>query len=147
MELTVWHWLGAGIVCLIAELFAAGAFFLGMGISAIVVAGMLWVDPSIDWKVQVTVFGVIAIISILIGRRYMKSRPIESDRPLLNERGRQYVGRLFTLEEPIKDGRGRVRVDDSTWKISGPDMEAGRQIKVVDTDGVVLMVEASGQSE
>jgi hypothetical protein len=40
---------------------------------------------------------------------------VESDQPKLNRRGEQYVGRTFTLEEPIVNGHGKIRVDDSTW--------------------------------
>ena len=51
------------------------------------------------------------------------------------------MGRTFTLDEPIVNGLGKVRVDDSTWKISGEDCAAGSKVRVVDVDGVVFRVE------
>ena len=38
----------------------------------------------------------------------MGGRDDDSDQPLLNRRGEQLIGRMATLTEPIKDGRGRI---------------------------------------
>ena len=70
--------------------------------------------------------------------------PTETDLPTLNRRGEQYVGRHFTLEEAIVNGQGKIRVDDSTWKIEGPeDLPAGSQVQVIAVAGTVLKVEAA----
>lgn len=34
-------------------------------------------------------------------------------------------------------------VDDSTWKVKGPDLPAGTHIKVADVEGTVFMVESA----
>ena len=62
---------------------------------------------------------------------------------MLNRRAEQCVGRLYTLEEPIVNGRGRVKVDGVFWKIEGDDLEAGNRVKVVGADGVILKVEGA----
>ena len=72
---------------------------------------------------------------------WLKRHPTETDQPRLNRRGEQYLGRVFTLEHPVVNGLGKIRVDDSTWKISGPDCSEGTQVRVVGVDGVVLRVE------
>jgi membrane protein implicated in regulation of membrane protease activity len=54
------------------------------------------------------------------------------------------VGKLATLAEPIKNGRGRIKLGDTLWRVSGPDLPAGTQVRVVsaaDTD-LELTVEA-----
>jgi len=56
-------------------------------------------------------------------------------------RGEQYVNRTFTLEEPVVNGQGKIKVDDSTWKIEGADCESGTKVRVTGVDGVVLKVE------
>ena len=53
------------------------------------------------------------------------------------------LGREFTLEAPIVNGVGKVDVDDSTWRVRGPNLPAGSQIRVTRIDGVVLVVEAA----
>jgi membrane protein implicated in regulation of membrane protease activity len=61
----------------------------------------------------------------------------------LNRRGNQYIGRIFSLSEPIINGVGKVTVDDSTWKVKGPDLPAGTHIKVLGVEGVVFEVESA----
>jgi len=79
---------------------------------------------------------------VLVGRAWLRRRPIETDHPTLNRRGEQYVGRRFTLDEPIVNGVGKLRVDDTTWKIMGDDLPAGSQVTVTGVDGTVLVVSA-----
>jgi len=69
--------------------------------------------------------------------------PSPPTKPTLNRRGAQYIGRTFTLDEPIANGIGKIRVDDSTWKIEGTDCPAGSKVKVVGIDNTVLKVEAA----
>ena len=81
------------------------------------------------------------MISVVAWRAYQRGHPTISDQPTLNRRGHHYLGRTFTLDEPIVEGRGKIRVDDSTWRIEGEDMAVGTRIKVVAVDGVILKVE------
>jgi membrane protein implicated in regulation of membrane protease activity len=63
----------------------------------------------------------------------------------LNQRGQQYTGRIFTLDQPIVNGVGKVEVDDSSWRVKGPDLPAGTHVQVVGVDGVVFVVESAEQ--
>ena len=54
------------------------------------------------------------------------------------------MGRIITLKEPIQDGHGKVKIDDSTWKIEGPDCAIGTKIKIVSVNNVVFKVEIVG---
>jgi len=76
-------------------------------------------------------------------KSYRKKNPLVTDEPALNRRGEQYIGRSFTLTEPIVNGEGKIKVDDSIWKISGADMEAGASVCVIALEGSILKVEAS----
>ena len=53
------------------------------------------------------------------------------------------VGREFTLEKPIVDGTGTVRIDDTIWRVAGPDAPAGSRVRVVQADGASLTVAAA----
>jgi membrane protein implicated in regulation of membrane protease activity len=72
---------------------------------------------------------------------YQRRHPTLTDHPALNRRAQQYVGRRFTLDEPIVNGYGKLRVGDSVWSVSGSDLPAGTQVTVTGTSGVVLLVE------
>jgi len=139
--ITFWHWWILGIVLIVLEAFAPGAFFLWMGISAGVVGTILAIAPDLGWEYQVMLFAIFSVVSIALWKRYQTNNPTESDHPTLNRRGEQYVGRNFTLAEPIVNGMGKIKVDDSIWKISGDDCDAGTKIKVTGIDGTVFRVE------
>ena len=85
------------------------------------------------------------MISIVVWRSYFRKHPVTTDQPALNRRGEQYVGRTFTLEEPIVNGNGKIKVDDTTWKIIGADCLSGSKVKVVGVDGVILKVELNNE--
>ncbi len=72
---------------------------------------------------------------------WLRRNPIRSDQPLLGLRGNELVGKVFIVESPIVNGRGRVRVGESNWKVEGPDCEAGASVRVVGADAAILKVE------
>ncbi|MEE8203833.1 MAG: NfeD family protein [Alphaproteobacteria bacterium] len=136
-----WHWWVLGIVLVILEALAPGAIFLWLGVAAGVVGVVLLALPEIGWQAQVLVFAVVSVVAIVGWRVYQRRYPTRTDQPALNRRGEQYVGRLLTLDEPIVNHQGKIKVDDSTWKVEGDDMPAGTRIRVASVDGVVLRVE------
>ena len=143
-QLTYWHWFILAAVLIILEVFAPGAFMLWIGIAAGVVGTVLYFVPTLTWEYQFILFSVASVGSILAWRGYRSTHPVTTDEPTLNRRGAQYVGRVFTLDAPIVNGIGKIRVDDSTWKIEGADCPAGTKIKVVGIENTVLRVEQAG---
>jgi len=142
-QLTYWHWFILAALLIILEVFAPGAFMLWIGIAAGVVGATLYFVPSMTWEYQLMLFSIAAVGSIIAWRGYRGTHPITTDEPTLNRRGAQYIGRTFTLEAPITNGIGKIRVDDSTWKIEGVDCPAGSKVKVIGIDNTVLKVEAA----
>jgi len=138
-----WHWWILAGILLIFELTAPAFFFLWLGFAAAAVGMILLVFPDISLETQLVLFGIAAVVAILVWRKFRESRPQTTDQPNLNRRGHQYIGREFTLVEPIVNGVGKVTVDDSTWRVKGPDLAVGTSIRVVDIDGVVFKVEAA----
>lgn len=136
-----WSWWILAIALLVLEAFVPGTFFMWMGIAAVVVGFILWLVPSMGWEYQIIAFAVISVASISSYRQYFRKHPVETDQPALNRRGEQYIGRTFTLGEAIVNGQGKIRVDDTTWKILGEDCDVGSRVKVVGVDGVQLKVE------
>lgn len=136
-----WHWFVLGFGLIILEMLVPGAVFLWMGVSAGLVGVILWLAPGLQIETQVFWFAALSIVAVVVWRKYHTANPTETEQPLLNRRGEQYVGRVFTLREPIVNGQGKVSVDDSTWKIHGDDSDAGDSVRVTGVDGVVLVVE------
>lgn len=135
-----WYWLVLGLILVTIEPFAPGTFFLWMGISAGIVGLLVWILPAIAFDAQVLAFAVLSIGTILVSRRYLARHPIVSEQPLLNRRAEQYVGRVFTLQEPIVNRRGRLQVDDTLWRVKGEDCPAGTAVEVIGVDATLLLV-------
>jgi membrane protein implicated in regulation of membrane protease activity len=143
-EIQFWHWFIAAVILITLEMVVLPAvFFLWMGISAGVVGLLLMLIPGLSFMAQIIVFTVIAVVSLVLHKSYLKKNPPTTDEPTLNRRGEQYVGRTFTLDEAIINGVGKIKVDDSTWKVMGEDMSEGSKVKVVGVDGTVFKVEAA----
>ena len=136
-----WHWLILGGVLLLVEVAASGFFFIWMAIAAAITGLVLLVFPDLGWQYQLILFSGLSVTSIAAFRRYQRNNPAPTDQPALNRRGEQYIGRSFTLQQPITNNVGSIRVDDSTWRISGKDLPAGASVRVTGADGVILQVE------
>jgi membrane protein implicated in regulation of membrane protease activity len=141
--LQFWHWWVLAAVLAGIEALAPGMFFIWFGLAAGLVGLAALLVPGLDWRWQGLLFAVFAALTVTIGRRYLQPHPSQTEDPGLNRRAERYLGRLFTLETPIVNGRGSIKVDDSVWRAAGPDMAAGRRVKVVGVDGAILKVEAA----
>jgi membrane protein implicated in regulation of membrane protease activity len=135
-----WAWIIAGVVFLALELAVPGAFMMWLGIAALLV-GVISLLVVWSWQWQFVAFAVFALISVPLWRRFARRVEPPSDSPLLNRRAEALVGRIFTLEKPIVDGTGSVRIDDTIWRVHGPDRPAGSRVKVTHADGANLAVE------
>lgn len=141
--LVFWYWFVAGFGLLAVEmLLPTGFVLMWMGISAIVVGVIAWLAPT-PWTVELVLFGVLSIVCFFAYRKLFPQQPVP-EQPALNRRGDSYVGRSFTLSDPVINGVGTLRVDDSQWRITGPDMPAGSQVRVVQAEGATLRVERAG---
>ncbi|MDZ4728400.1 MAG: NfeD family protein [Xanthomonadales bacterium] len=136
-----WHWWILSGVLLILELTSPIFFFLWVSIAAAAVGFLLLIIPGMSLEIQLVSFGIMSVVAVMAWRKYREAHPPESEQPLLNQRGLQYNDRIFTLDHPIVNGAGKVVVDDSTWKVKGPDLPAGMRVRVTGVDGTVFIVE------
>ena len=136
-----WHWWAFAAILVVLEMFDGSGHFIWLGISAAIVGILSWAI-GMNWQAEFFLFAVFSIGSIFAWGAYRKANPQPVDYPMLNKRGANYIDRHFTLEEPIVDGVGKVKVDDTIWKVRVPDLTAGSKIKVTAVDGTSFVVEA-----
>ena len=137
-----WHWWILAGILLIIEVAAPSFFFLWLSIAAGITGLALLAVPELGWEYQILLFSSLSVISLTAFKRYQRANPVTTDQPTLNRRGEQYIGRNFTLTEPITNNSGVIHVDDSTWRIKGANLPAGTTVRVVGADSVILEVEA-----
>jgi len=137
-----WNWFIAAAALFLIEIMAPGSFMMWLGLAALLVGG---ISLAVDWgwQLQVIAFAVFAIAAIPAWRRLSRRVEAPVDRPFLNRRAEGYVGRTFTLDKPIVDGFGTIRIDDTVWRVSGPDCPAGSRVKIARAEGAELRVEAA----
>lgn len=135
-----WNWLILAVILFALETVVPGVHFLWFGVAAALVA-LIALSTDIAWQWQLITFALVAVATVFLVRRYARPDATRSDLPDLNVRGAQYIGRTVTVEEPIRSGRGKVRVGDTVWQAEGPDAAAGARVKVKSVNGTVLVVE------
>src|SRR4051812_26528738 len=141
--LGTWNWLIFGFILMALELLAPGVFMFWQGLAALLV-GLLSFAINPSWQTQLLMFAVFAAAAVPLWRRLARSSSsVSKSNPVLNKRTDALIGRVFTLEKPIIDGSGTVRIDDTIWRVAGPDTPAGSRVKIVQADGASLTVAAA----
>lgn len=140
-EVLFWHWWILAGILMVLEIVAPGVFLLWLGIAAAITGLIAYAVPAMDWQWEALIFALLSIVIVWGWRSYQRRHPTETDLPMLNRRGEQYVGRRLSLDQPIVNGRGQVKVDDSTWRVEGADLPAGTAIVVTGVKGTILVVE------
>lgn len=146
-SISFWYWLAFGIFLMFVEVLVPGVFFLWLGVAAVITGLAVAAIPSMSWEIQLVVFALLSVASIVLGRRFVYARQSVTDHPMLNRRGETFVGQQYTLSEPTTDGHGRLHIGDTTWAVrvapSGRDLAAGVRVRVIGMEGATLLIEAA----
>lgn len=138
-SLGFWNWWILAGVLLLVELLTGTFFFLWLGAAALAV-GIIMLFADWSWQVQAAVFAAIALVLLAVSRIFVR-RGKDQSQPFLNRRAERHVGKVFTLREAIVDGRGRVQIDDTMWRVTGPDLAVNARVRVTGVEGTSLVVE------
>lgn len=143
LTINYWHWWMLAAALLLLEFLALGtfgSFFLWPAIAAAIMGLLMLLIPTLELEYQLIILAIISIISVVVGRAYLGKHPLSSDQPFLNERGSELVGHIYTVTEAIVNGVGRIGVDDSSWRVEGPDCPVGTLVEVIRSGNVRLKV-------
>jgi membrane protein implicated in regulation of membrane protease activity len=135
-----WWWMIAALALAVAEIVAPGFFLIWLAAAALL-TGVVTSLLGLAFAGQLGLFAVAAIASIYGARRWLRSHPIVSADPLLNDRLARMIGEIVTVVDPIENGHGRVRVADGAWPAQGPDSPAGAKVRIIGANGTQLIVE------
>jgi len=141
-KIVFWYWWALAAVLMICEMMMPGVVFMFLAIGA-AAAGLqlLLIASDLSLEMQLVVFAVIAVASAVGLRPFLRGLQKRSDDPNLNARGNSLVGKIVVLDQPILGGRGRMKMGDGSWTVTGPDMVAGAKVRVAAVDGTELRVE------
>jgi len=140
VNLGAWNWLILAGLFLVLELLVPGIFLIWFGIAAGIV-GALALVFDVAWQWQLVLFALLSLMAVVIARKSFRADDEQSERPLLNRRAQQHVGKSYLVADAIENGRGKVKIGDTLWRAEGPDAAQGARVKVTGADGATLMVE------
>ena len=140
-EIDYWDWFILVAIFMVLEMLLPGVVFLWLAIGAAIAGVAAFVFADFAWQGQAIIFGIASLASAFAGRAYFMKHPITTEDATLNRRGEHYIGKHYKLVTDIVNGRGRVKVEDSEWSVSGPDCKKGTMVRVLAVDGNTLMVE------
>jgi membrane protein implicated in regulation of membrane protease activity len=143
IELGAWSWMILAAVLFVLEIMAPGIFFMWFGLAA-VATGLIVFRYDVIWQWQLIWFCLLSVAFVVLAWKYLRKHPLESDRPLLNERAVRHIGESHDLVDPIVNGRGSVKIGDSIWRVTGPELPTGARVMVVGADGTLLKVVPTG---
>ncbi|STX28126.1 Inner membrane protein ybbJ [Legionella beliardensis] len=138
-NLLYWHWLALALILIIAETLGAAGFLVALGMAAAATGIITWVF-SIGWQWQLIYFSLLCIVFAIAWWLVLKKRTAK-DPSFMNKPFHSMLDQTVTLVEPIKDGRGVVRINDAPWFVKGPELPAGTKVKIVAIEGTIMIVE------
>ncbi len=140
-DVQFWHWLALGGLLGMLEILVPGFVLIWLGLAAVLVGLLLLIWPDLPFAVQLLACAGFSVLSVLAWFTWSRRHPATSDRPTLNRRAEQLIGRRAPVVDAIVNGRGRIRLGDSTWAVTGPDLPAGHMVHIIGADGPLLQVE------
>ncbi len=138
-------WLALGAFLIIVEIFAPGTFLLWFGIASLITAIVAFILPQ-SMAIQIIAIALLSVFAVLVGRKLYRKLGDTSDssEEKLNERTARYIGHISILDTDITNGRGRVKIGDSSWLCeSKNDLPKGHKVKIIGANGTILIVEAA----
>ena len=137
-----WSWWVLGFVLLGLELLVPGFVFVWFGAAALIVGVLALL---VGWPIQTLalIWAATSVVLLIAGRRWFRRDRAASADPLINDRAGRLIGRVFTLTEPLTENGGRLHIDDSVWRITGPLLPAGTRVVIRAAEGTTLVVAAA----
>ena len=136
-----WYWLVAGVVLVGAEIVVSGVYLLWLGLGALTVGLFTAVWPDAPSWLQWLVLAVAMLGWVVAGVRWQRrSRASQPD--VLNTGLGASVGARAVVSEAFVNGRGRIRLNDSTYSAAADqDLELGATVVVSSVQGAELRVQ------
>ena len=135
-----WAWLAIGLILAAAEMAIPGLFLIWLAGAALITGVLAWLLP-IGLPLQIVIIAILAIVGVFTGRNSLRSNPVGEVHPKMNRRGARLEGETAVVTQAIEGGSGRVRHGDSEWLARGPDTAPGTRVRIIGSDGAVLLVE------
>lgn len=131
-------WLLVAIGVFLLDVLSSSFFFVLFSIGAIVAAVCAVI--GLDFMVQVIIFAIVSIISLIIGYPILKKkyRNLSKRTPLMEER---YIGKKMKAENDIVD-KVQIKVGGEYWTAINDSeiIHSGEEFVITGIDGIKLKI-------
>jgi membrane protein implicated in regulation of membrane protease activity len=143
MQMSPVYWLYFAVALIIFEVMTPGLVSLFFGLSALSVALIAWLFPSLAQGWQWIAFSVFSILYILLLRKSLK-KVFSGDKEISETLNDEFAGKLAIVAEPVAPNKpGRVEFCGSTWDAEADaEFPAGASVRIVSKKNLTLKVEA-----
>lgn len=138
-------WTLLGVLLILAEFVVPGVIVMFFGAAAIIVGGLLLVGMPLSLNVQIMLFGIIAILLLLLARKRVQAWFVGRSEHAGDGVEAMQAGASVTAMQPFDDRRGVVSYRGARWNaelLPGEPVgvEAGQRLWIVGRHGLVLQV-------
>ena len=126
---------------LILEMALPGLIVMFFGVGAWVTSlAIIVFHPGIN--VQLLIFVVSSVVSLLVLRKYLQKRFFGENRSNSNALEEEFIGKTAVAEAELKSGiPGKVSFKGTTWNaISDCDVPVGGHVLIKDKESITLLV-------
>jgi membrane protein implicated in regulation of membrane protease activity len=137
-EALVWIWLAVFILSIVLE--AATVDFVAIWFSIAALPSFIMALLNISFEIQLTFFVLVSILLLVFTRPYMV-KYFKTNRVKTN--AQTVIGKTAVVTEKILPNEiGKVKLRGISWSaISNDEIEKGSKVRVLDIEGVKLIVE------
>lgn len=146
IEILYWHWVVLGVLLMLSEIALTTFFILWFGLAAVLMGGLLFLVPDIDFTWQILIWTVLSTVLAFFWFKYLK--PLSIDRTKAGLSREAIVGEVGQVISVPREGmRGKLRfpapiLGDDEWMIMSQDtLMEGDRVRVKDVSGNSLIVE------
>lgn len=146
MGFGAWRWLALAALLFAAELATGTAYLLWLSAAAVLTALVVALPGDFGIAFELLLFGVFAIASTVVGRKFFPPGMIKSEQPDLNEPDQRHIGARAVAVSDFTGGEGRVALGDTQWSaktFDGSSPHSGAGLRVTAVDGTTLHVRAA----
>lgn len=116
-----WAWIIVGAVIAGLEIVVPGVFLLWIGLGALATGLILTLSPDMPLAWQLIVFAACMIAAMSLGLSLQKKGEEDPKAATLNREMQGLVGQRTVAASAFVAGRGRIRVQDTTFAAIGED--------------------------
>ncbi|SEA86172.1 MAG: NfeD family protein [Candidatus Thiothrix putei] len=112
-----------------------------LGVGAGITGLLMLLNPDSLWRWQFVLVLISVLLAPLLANLFHSLKKVFTEYP-----GKQLIGQVITLEQPIVEGTGTIRLDNLEWQLAGVDCLAGTQARIIAINDRTLYITPLNQT-